>query len=53
MRTRCVLNICQVPTNYFKDVIIFFWIDLGNRLKGLIYRRKEIKKISQVILQIM
>ena len=23
MRTRCVLKICQIPTNYFKDVIIF------------------------------
>ena len=23
MRTRCVLTICQIPTNYFKDVIIF------------------------------
>lgn len=23
MRTRCVLKICQIHTNYFKDVIIF------------------------------
>ena len=29
---------------------LYFWIDLGNSLKGLIYRRKEIKKISRYII---